>query len=135
MTYNRRLVEYFTSEFYQFEVTNLAHLAAPNFFFTINSSAPMDFKEFEGRRRFLFLNAAISHGQFKSANDTDFYASVEILTLEDERAIGEIMFSVKEGLLQKVDVNYNFTKAEFKIFFDALFKNYTPSTKNYVNPK
>lgn len=135
MTYNQRLVDYFTSEFYQFEVTNLAHLAAPDFFFTINSSAPMNFEEFEGRRRFLFLNAAISHGQFKSTNDTDFYASVEILTLEGERAIGEITFSIKDGLLQKVDANYNFTKQEFKIFFDALFKNYTPSARDYDNSK
>uniref|UniRef100_A0A2A4Z676 SnoaL-like domain-containing protein n=1 Tax=OCS116 cluster bacterium TaxID=2030921 RepID=A0A2A4Z676_9PROT len=125
MTYNSRLVDYFTSEFYQFEVTNLAHLAAPDFIFTINSSAPMKFEEFEGRRRFLFLNAAISHGEFKSTDDAHFFASVEILTLEGDRAIGEIMFNVNDdGLLQKVDVNYEFTKAEFKTFFDALFKNY-----------
>lgn len=128
MTYNLSLVEYFTSEFYQFEVTSLSHLAANSFTFTINASAPMDFEEFARRRRFLFLNSAISHGEFKSTDDKSFYASVEILTLEGTRAIGKIMFNVKDRLLQRVEVNYNFTENEFKAFFDALFKDYPPET-------
>lgn len=124
MSYNLRLVEYFTSEFYQFEVTDLSHLAAPNFTFTINASEPMPFKVFEKRRRFLFLNSAIKHGEFTSTNDKDFYATVEIITLEGDVARGQIMFSVVDRLVQQVDANYDFTKQEFSNFFDTLFENF-----------
>ena len=127
MTQNQRLVDYFTNEFYQFEVTSLSHSASPYFTFTINSSAPMDFKEFSNRRRFLFLNAAITHGQFYAIDDMNFYANVEILTLEGDRVSGNIMFQIKDDLLQKVEVNYDLTEEEYRLFFDALFENYTTS--------
>lgn len=124
MSYNHRLVDYFTSEFYQFEITDLSHLAAPTFTFTINGSEPKLFDEFEKRRRYLFLNSSIKHGEFSSPDDKSFYASVEILTLEGDVAKGVIMFHVDGRLLQRVDVNYDFTQEEFDKFFDDLFKDY-----------
>lgn len=124
MSYNQRLVDYFTSEFYQFEVTDLAHLASPTFTFVINASEPKSFDEFEKRRRFLFLISGIKHGPFTSTDDESFYATVEILTLEGEKANGVIMFNIRDGLVQRVDVKYDFTEEEFANFFDALFENY-----------
>lgn len=124
MSCNQRLVDYFISEFYQFDVTDLSHLAASTFTFVINGGEPKLFDEFEKRRRYLFLNASIKHGEFSSPDGKSFYGSLEISTLEGAVAKGVIMFNVDEQLLQKVELNYDLTQEKFVEFFSYLFKDY-----------
>lgn len=124
MSYNKSVVEYFTSEFYQFEKTELEHLVSASFSFTINGSDAMDFKEFSSRREHLFLNASIIHGEFVSTDDINFLAPVSITNLSAERVDGEINFKIENTLLERVDVNYHLTQIEYKNFFSKLFKDY-----------
>lgn len=124
MSYNLRLVEYFISEFYQFEVTDLSHLAAPTFAFTVNGSEPRLFDEFEKRRRYLFHHSCIKHGEFSSSDDKSFFASFEVLTLEGDAVQGAIMLQVDRQLLQRVDVNYDLAQEDFDKFYNYLFKDY-----------
>ena len=84
----------------------------------------MNFQKFSDRRLHLFLTANTTHGEFSTKDNTNFIADIEITTLDNVSYGGVIAFKVEDDLLQRVDVNYNLDKDEFKIFQEKLFKNF-----------
>ncbi|MCJ8323477.1 MAG: hypothetical protein HRU29_13305 [Rhizobiales bacterium] len=127
MTQNLRLVNYFISKFYRNRTLELEHIAAYDFEFILHSDEPINFESYAQRTNLLARCCKLQLSDPVSDDDILFVSKFE---MEVPRAgndslfaTGTNNFTVANGLLTKVTVDYHQTQAEFAQIKAALLEN------------
>lgn len=130
---NLRLVEYFVSEFYRKRALELEHIVSTRFTFKLHTLPPVNFKDFADRMAYISDNSTLKIQDIYSDDDVTFFAKSTIyIPREDDadfEALGLNTFFIKNGLLDKVVVDYELSEDEFKYLQMLLKKNAETQTE------
>lgn len=126
MTENRRLLNFFMSEHFKYELSDCKHLVSPDFTFIMNSQVIFDYRAFAHRRAYLYHRLSFNFGEFFTYDDESFYMPVELKTLDGSSILGQSMINVSAGKIQYSQADYFLTDEDFIAFYTKLYEDYVP---------
>lgn len=116
MTQNSRLVEYFTSKFYNKKTLDLGHVTSNRFTFCVNGGELQSFKAYASRRTLFTNNVILELGEFISDDDLVFVSEFNATPPDGKIVYGVCKITIVRGLLDKVEVAYKLSKKEMSDF-------------------
>lgn len=119
MIENVKLVHHFVKSFIENDVSKLVNLVSPEFQYWVNYDECLDFDQFTKKLQFLSSSSNIVAYEITTQDNVHFYFDFDLelpAPNEGAKSYGFAQVIVKNGLVNRIDINNKDDKEKFEEF-------------------